>query len=107
MADAVPLPCKTLVEVAEMLRDRTITSLALTESVIAHIEALEPTLMAFACTTFDTARAEAAAVDAEIAAAGTTKGPMHGVPIALKDLYAVVRAPLLPPLPAAAARPSD
>jgi len=87
--DEIPIPCRTLIEVAEMLRSRTITSLELTETMLSHIAQHEPTLHAFCCLTPEIARAEARAADAEIEAAGTTKGPMHGVPIAVKDLYAV------------------
>ena len=85
----IPLPCRTLVEVAEMLRSREITSEALTQAVLEHIAKHEPRLHAYAALTAESALAEARAADAEIAAAGTTKGPMHGVPIAVKDLYAV------------------
>ena len=88
-SDGPPLPCRTLVEVAEMLRAREITSVQLTEAVLAHIAAHEPQLHAFCCLMPEQALATAAACDAEIAAAGGTKGPMHGVPIAVKDLYAV------------------
>jgi amidase len=89
----LPLQLKTLVEVAEMLRDRLITSEALTEACLAHIAIHEPRLHAFVTLTAESALAEARAADAEIAAAGTTKGPMHGVPIALKDLYSVAGVP--------------
>jgi amidase len=84
-----PLPCRTLIEVALMLRAREITSEQLTQAVLDHIAVHEDDLHAFALLTPEAALAEARACDAEIATAGTTKGPMHGVPIALKDLYAV------------------
>jgi Asp-tRNA(Asn)/Glu-tRNA(Gln) amidotransferase A subunit family amidase len=38
----IPLPCRTLVEVAEMLRSREITSEALTQAVLEHIAKHEP-----------------------------------------------------------------
>lgn len=46
----------------------------------------EPQLHAYTTLTAETALAAAAVADAEIAAAGTTRGPLHGVPIAMKDL---------------------
>ena len=58
----------------------------LTEACIARAEALEPRLNAYITRTFDTARQEARAAEAEIAA-GRRKGPLHGVPFAIKDLY--------------------
>lgn len=89
----LPLPFKTLVEVAEMLRAREISSVDLTQAVLNHIYVHEPRLHAFITLTAEAALAEAKAADEEIAEAGTTKGPMHGVPIAVKDLYAVAGVP--------------
>ena len=93
MATELPLPCKTLVEVAEMLRSREVTSVELTTAVLEHIAAHEERLHAFIHLMGDSALEEAKKCDAEIEAAGGTKGPMHGVPIALKDLYAVAGVP--------------
>ena len=59
----LPLPLKTLVEVAEMLRDRLVTSEALTMACLAHITTHEPRLHAFATLTAETALAEARAAD--------------------------------------------
>ena len=87
------LPCLTLVEVAGLLKGRQLTSTELTKTVLAHIAALDPTLHAFATLTPESALQAAQQADAEIAAAGTTRGPLHGVPIAVKDLYAVAGVP--------------
>ena len=43
----LPLPLKTLVEVAELLRQRLITSVELTQATLAHIERHEPRLHAY------------------------------------------------------------
>ena len=79
----LPLPCRTLGEVAEMLRSREITSVELTTAVLEHIAAHEEWLHAFIHLMKDSPMDEAKQADAVIAAGGT-KGPMHGVPIALR-----------------------
>ena len=76
-----------------MLRCQEITSVDLTHAVLAQISAHEPRLHAFQTQMHDSALDAAALADAEIARLGTTKGPLHGVPIAVKDLYAVAGVP--------------
>ncbi len=76
----------TIAEAGRALRDGSLTSVALTESVIARTEATEPSLNAFITRTDDLAREQAAAADAELQA-GRDRGPLHGIPFALKDLY--------------------
>ena len=88
-----PLPFKTLAEVAEMLRSQDITSVELTQAVLAQVSSYEERLHAFQTQMRDAALADAAQADAEIRQLGTTKGPLHGVPIAVKDLYAVAGVP--------------
>ena len=68
-----------------MLRARKISSVELTRACIARIEALDPTLVAFIARTFDTALADAARADEELRS--RDRGPFHGIPVALKDLY--------------------
>jgi Asp-tRNA(Asn)/Glu-tRNA(Gln) amidotransferase A subunit family amidase len=74
------------------LMRRAITSRRLTEIYLARIERLAPTLQCFVTVTADRARAEADAVDREIAA-GRYRGPLHGVPYGLKDLFDAEGAP--------------
>ena len=62
-----------------------ITSHKLTEECLAKIEALNPKLNAFITVTADQALAQARHADKEIAA-GRRIGPLHGIPISLKDL---------------------
>ena len=73
-------------EMAALIASRAITAEALTEAHIARIERLDPTYRAFVRPTFDLAREMARAADREIAG-GKYRGPMHGIPIALKDAY--------------------
>jgi Asp-tRNA(Asn)/Glu-tRNA(Gln) amidotransferase A subunit family amidase len=59
----------------------------LTEAVLARIDALNPTLNAYITITAEAARAAARAAEFEIAA-GNYRGALHGMPVAIKDLFA-------------------
>lgn len=74
-------------ELAPRLRNREISPVELTEAYLARIERFDPQLNAYTTVTADRARDDARRAEAEIAA-GEYRGPLHGVPIALKDLYA-------------------
>jgi len=74
-----------LFSVAERLRRRELSPVELTDATLAHIARVEPTLHAFVTVMADHARAAARAAEAEIAA-GRYRGPLHGVPIGVKDL---------------------
>ncbi|RIL07386.1 MAG: Asp-tRNA(Asn)/Glu-tRNA(Gln) amidotransferase GatCAB subunit A [Proteobacteria bacterium] len=77
-----------LAEVAERLRTRRLSPVELTAAVLARIERLDPALRAFVTVTPE--RALAAAREAESAiASGRWRGPLHGVPVSLKDLFDV------------------
>ena len=75
----------SLDEAARRLKARSVSSVELTTALLDRIAALDPRLHAYATVTADRALAEAARCDAEIAA-GRWRGPLHGVPIAVKDL---------------------
>jgi aspartyl-tRNA(Asn)/glutamyl-tRNA(Gln) amidotransferase subunit A len=70
---------------AAALRRKEISSAELTRECLGRIERFNPTLNAFITIMGDAARARAAQMDAELAA-GRDRGPLHGMPIALKDL---------------------
>lgn len=74
-----------LAEASARLREGELSPVALTEALLARIAALEPRLHAFARVTADRALGDARSAEAEIAR-GAWRGPLHGVPIALKDL---------------------
>ncbi len=85
-----PLPAEDLawlaaVEIRELVRKRALSPVELTEAAIARAEALEPRLNAFATTTFELAREQARALEAELARGGPVR-PLHGIPVTLKDL---------------------
>ena len=73
--------------VAQMLRSGATTSSALTEIMLARIAKFEPALNAYITVTAELARAQAARADAELKV-GDDRGPLHGIPIAIKDLIA-------------------
>lgn len=81
-----------LTEVAELIRTRQITSAEVTRDVLERVEALQPRLKAYATVMAESALAEAARADEEISR-GRYRGPLHGVPIAVKDLAHTHDAP--------------
>src|ERR671915_297208 len=78
-------------EVARMLRGRQLSSRELTEAQLIRIEAVNPRLNAVVELRATQALAEAAAADqaAGRAADGRELGPLHGVPMTVKDSFDV------------------
>ena len=76
----------TIAEAAALIRRKRLSPVELTRACLARTEALQPRLNAFITVTADAALAAARAAEAEIAR-GRYRGPLHGIPIALKDLY--------------------
>src|SRR3984957_20028742 len=74
----------TLAEAAARLRARQVTSVELTEACLERIEIYNPKLDAFITVTRQQALAAAREADAEIKA-GKYRGPLHGIPFAVKD----------------------
>jgi aspartyl-tRNA(Asn)/glutamyl-tRNA(Gln) amidotransferase subunit A len=81
-------PVPSLAEASAAIAAGTLSPVALTEVALARIAALDPKLNAFITLTADRARRAAAAAEAEIKA-GKRRGPLHGIPYALKDIYDV------------------
>ncbi|MBY0319505.1 MAG: amidase [Reyranella sp.] len=75
----------SLDEVARRLKARKLSSVEATQAMLDRIGALDPKLKSYATVTSERALADAKRLDAETAA-GTSRGPLHGVPIAVKDL---------------------
>jgi aspartyl-tRNA(Asn)/glutamyl-tRNA(Gln) amidotransferase subunit A len=82
----------TLAQAANLIRTRKLSPVDYTEALLARIAALDPVYHAFIVVTADIARAEARAAGAEIARGGW-RGPMHGMPYALKDIFDVAGLP--------------
>ena len=79
-------PVPSLAEASAGIAAGTLSPIALTEAALARIAALDPKLNAFITITADRARRAAATAEAEIKA-GRKRGPLHGIPYALKDIY--------------------
>jgi aspartyl-tRNA(Asn)/glutamyl-tRNA(Gln) amidotransferase subunit A len=74
----------TIAEASQQVRRGKISPVELTEECLRRIRALNPALNAFITVTSENALAEARAAEVEIAR-GNWRGPLHGIPIALKD----------------------
>src|SRR6266851_8447164 len=75
-----------LTELAACIKARKVSPLEVARAQLDRIAALDGELGSFAHVMADTAMAQAETAQAEIAA-GQYRGPLHGVPIALKDLF--------------------
>ena len=75
----------TLNEASELVREKKISPVELTQACLSRIEQLNPKLNAFITVTADSALTQAREAESEIRR-GRRKGPLHGIPIALKDL---------------------
>lgn len=87
-----PLEPGGVARFGERLRRGEITSEAATRAYLDRIDVLDPKLGAFQYLAGEAALAQARAVDA-LLAAGTDLGPLMGVPVAVKDIYAVKGMP--------------
>jgi amidase len=74
-----------LTTVAELIRNRSISPVELTQAILARIERHDGTLKSYTTVTADLALSQAKAAEIDIGL-GLYRGPMHGIPIAVKDL---------------------
>jgi len=91
-ANAAPLPQRSheswalpLARVSELVRMRKASPVELTTACLSRIDRLNPVLNAFITVTHEQALADARAAEMEIAR-GKWRGPLHGIPLGLKDL---------------------
>ena len=82
----------TIAEAGRRLRDGRLTSLELTQAHLARIAAREPELHAFFQVTADRALTAAKRADDDLRS-GVDLGPMHGIPIGIKDMIDVEGVP--------------
>ena len=82
----VPVHEWTLLEAARKVRGKEISSRDLTKALLARIEKLNPKVNAYITVLPERAMAQAAACDEE-QARGDLRGPLHGVPVGLKDIF--------------------
>jgi aspartyl-tRNA(Asn)/glutamyl-tRNA(Gln) amidotransferase subunit A len=76
----------TIAEAARLIKSRKLSPVELTQIFIGRVKQLDPQLNAFILLMEHEALAEAKQAEAEIAA-GHYRGPLHGIPIGLKDIY--------------------
>ena len=83
---------RTIAAAAEALRDGTLSAASLTETLLARAHAANDALGAFIQIADETALAAARQADADFAA-GIDRGPLQGIPLAIKDIIATEDAP--------------
>src|SRR5215475_14965964 len=76
----------TLAEASALIRARRLSPVEYTQALLARTDALEPQLNAYITRTSEAAIESARAAEAEIAR-GNWRGPLHGIPFAVKDIY--------------------
>lgn len=76
----------TIEDLSQLLRNKQVSPVEVTEHYLARINGLDDRTNAFITVTAEEALADARKHEAEIMA-GEYRGPLHGVPMALKDLY--------------------
>src|SRR5689334_6290994 len=82
----------TITDAAALLRTGRLTARDLTEACLDRIAADNPRLNAFILVTADSARAQADQADRELRA-GRDRGPLHGIPLSIKDLIDIEGLP--------------
>src|SRR5439155_16952773 len=80
------LPFLSLTETAALLRSRRLSPVELTQAVLDRIDRIDGKVGAFITVTRDRAIAAARAAENEIAA-GKYRGPLHGIPVGVKDTH--------------------
>lgn len=83
---------RTIGDISRRLQARTLSAAEVTERCLGGIAERDPSINAYITILADAARAQARAADEEIKA-GRYRGPLHGVPISLKDLIDVRGVP--------------
>jgi aspartyl-tRNA(Asn)/glutamyl-tRNA(Gln) amidotransferase subunit A len=76
----------TIAETAELIRTKKLSPVELTDALLKRIATYQPQLAAYITVTADLARAQAKQAEQEIVQ-GKYRGPLHGIPFALKDIY--------------------
>jgi aspartyl-tRNA(Asn)/glutamyl-tRNA(Gln) amidotransferase subunit A len=76
----------SIAELSNLISGRKLSPVELVDTLIQRVEQYDEQTRAFITRTFDLARQQAKAAEAEIAA-GKYRGALHGVPFALKDIY--------------------
>ena len=86
------LSALTIAEAARLIGARRLSPLELTQAVLGRIERLNPVLAAYVTVAAERALEGARAAEAEIVA-GRHRGPLHGIPLGLKDVFETAGLP--------------
>lgn len=86
MRDDPDFAFAAIADLSARLRTAGLSPVTIVEECLARIETLNPRLNAFVTVTRELALEQARRAEAEIAA-GQRRGPLHGVPVAVKDFY--------------------
>lgn len=76
----------TIAETADLIRGKKLSPVELTDALLKRIDTYNAQLSAYITVTADIARKQAKQAEQEIAQ-GNYRGPLHGIPFALKDIY--------------------
>ncbi len=76
----------TIAQASRLIARRELSPVELTRAVLARIDALDPQINSFITVTQDVALTQARDAEAEISA-GRYRGPLHGIPFGVKDVY--------------------
>src|ERR1700722_2281014 len=76
----------TIAQASAQIKARTLSPVELTQAFLARVKRLDPRLNSHLLVLEEQALADAKKAESEIAA-GNWKGPLHGIPIGLKDIY--------------------
>lgn len=86
MRDEIDLTFASITQVHDAMRAGAVSPMDVVDACLQRIQGLNPVLNAFITVTADVARAQAQRSAAEMAE-GHWRGPLHGVPVAVKDFY--------------------
>src|SRR6267143_1597552 len=76
----------SIAALSKLIAGRSLSPVELVDALIRRVEQYDAQTRAFITPTFDLARRQAKVAEAEIVA-GRHRGPLHGIPFALKDIY--------------------
>jgi len=77
---------QTISDISVLIKEQQVSPVDLVNECLERIETLNPTLNAFITVMGEQARADAKIAEEEIKA-GKWRGPLHGIPVAFKDMY--------------------
>ena len=86
MTTSSDLTAQTLAELGGRVRSREVSPVEVVQAFVERTDALEPKLGAYITRMSEQALTDAKAAESEIGA-GNYRGPLHGLPVAVKDIY--------------------